>query len=117
MQQIVMDLKKMSSNSQYGLFEVLEKINDYCLMVGSELKDIHTYAAMVDQLENMSRDKSEYYDKFAVTLNQNKESQIFYCKFNQWENIKGNDKYTPLFIPSHDKSQLVDIAIKQLFLF
>ena len=33
MQQIVMDLKKMSSSNQYGLFEVLEKINDYCLKV------------------------------------------------------------------------------------
>lgn len=116
MQQIVMDLKKMSSNSQYGLFEVLEKINDYCLKVGAELKDIHTYAAMVDQLENMSRNKVEYYDKFAVALNQNKESQIFYCKFNQWENADKNDKYLPLFLPIHDKSQLVDIAIKQLHL-
>ena len=116
MQQIVMDLKKMSSNSQYGLFEVLEKINDYCLKVGIELKDIHTYAAMVDRLENMSRNKTEYYDKFAVALNQNKESQIFYCKFNQWENVKKNDKYVPLFLPIHDKGQLVDIAIKQLHL-
>ena len=116
MQQIVVDLKKMSSSNQYGLFEVLEKINDYCLKVGTELKNIHTYAAMVDQLENMSRNKGEYYDKFAIALNQNKESQIFYCKFNQWENAKVNDKYLPLLLPIHDKSQLVDIAIKQLHL-
>ena len=100
MQQIVMDLKKMSSSNQYGLFEVLEKINDYCLKVGTELKNFYTRDEIVDRCTQMMRNNDEIYkaNTLAFFLNQNQEG------------------YVPLCLPINDKSQLVDITINQLHL-
>ena len=118
MQQIVMDLKKMSSSNQYGLFEVLEKINDYCLKVGTELKNFYTRDEIVDRCTQMMRNNDEIYkaNTLAFFLNQNKETNLFFCDFEKWENYNIQEGYVPLCLPINDKSQLVDITINQLHL-
>lgn len=112
--EITKKLKRMSASQEYGILEVFEEINDFCLKVNKSLLNIHTYDEMVDELEKMARMKVDYFDGFAIALSQSKNTKIFYCDFTQWEKVKRKAKYIPLLLPINDKTQLVNLAIKQL---
>ena len=112
--EITIKLKRMSASQEYGILEVFEEINDFCLKVNKSLLNIHTYDEMVDELEKMARMKADYFEVFAYALSQGKNAKIFYCDFTQWEKVKVKAKYIPLLLPIDDKASLVNIAIKQL---
>ena len=114
MQTITKELKEMIIDKNVGIFEVLEKISDYCLKTNKELLNVHTYKEMAEELGIMASKKCDYFDGFAVTLSKHRDGEIFYCDFAQWERLKRGNKYIPLLIPVKDKTGLVNLAIKQL---
>lgn len=114
MQTITRELKEMTSNKDVGIFEVLEKISDYCLRTNKEFKNVHTYKEMAEELGIMASKKCSYFDGFAVALSKYRDGEIFYCDFVQWEALKRGNMYIPLLIPIKDKDGLVNLAIKQL---
>ena len=112
--EITRKLKRMSASQEYGILEVFEEINDFCLKVNKSLLNIHTYDEMVDELEKMARMKTDYFDGFATGLRQSYNAKLFYCDFSQWEKVKRKATYIPLMLSINDKAQLVNLAIKQL---
>ena len=104
---------------------VQDELHIICVLFTREVGGIFTIVFEEDgtlAFETNAADDDLLYDEIykantlAFFLNQNKETNLFFCDFEKWENYDIQEGYVPLCLPINDKSQLVDITINQLHL-